>query len=260
MKPGERGLVVCKMSLFQNEDVPAWPKGDSRFTHKETYAQNYGWELDGRLLCATHWGTGVGVNAWRGADVVFLFDEHHLPRRTIIATAQGLQQLKSSEGALAKMNTINNKAHAVDTLSEGHLLRWMKQMALRGRGRCFDVDGLCGLQKLVVSGSLKRLLANKESIFPGAQVVTSGQKKTDDKQTHADALLRVLSMAYLPDPLGTRVIASLMKVEWRDVWKNLKNNSQLQQAIAGLGWTYVSQKGRGGSCFKRTKVGLSFAA
>jgi hypothetical protein len=67
-------------------------------------------------------------------------------------------------------------------------------------------------------------------------------------------------MAHLPDPLGTGVITSLMKVEWRGVWKNLTNNSQLQQAIAGLGWTYVSRKGRGGSYFKRTKVGLSFAA
>jgi hypothetical protein len=260
MKPGERGLVVCKLAPFKNEDVPAWPKGDRRFAHRETYTQDYGWELDGRLLCATHWGTGVGVNSWRDADVVFLFDEYHLPRRIIIATAQGLQQHKSTEGALAKMNTINTKAHAVDALSEGHLLRWTKQMALRGRGRCFDAQGNCGQQRLVVSGSLKRLLANKGRIFPGAQVVTSGQKKTDDKQTHADALLRVLSMAHLPDPLGTRVIASLMKVEWRDVWKNLTNNSQLQQAIAGLGWTYVSRKGCGGSYFKRTKVGLSFAA
>jgi hypothetical protein len=158
------------------------------------------------------------------------------------------------------MNTINTKAHAVDALSEGHLLRWTKQMALRGRGRCFDAHGHCGKQKLVMSGSLKRLLANKGCIFPGAQVVTSGQQKHDDRQTHADALLKILSMAALPNPLGTGVISQLMKVEWRGVWKNLKNNSQLQQAIAGLGWTYVSQKGRGGSCFKRTVVGLSVAA
>ena len=67
-------------------------------------------------------------------------------------------------------------------------------------------------------------------------------------------------MAALPNPLGTGVISSLMGAEWRDVWKNLMNNSQLQQAIAGLGWTYVSRKGCGGSYFKRTKVGLSFAA
>lgn len=260
MKFGERGLVVCKKTLFDNEDLPTWPKGDPRFTNKETYTQEYGWELDGRLLCATHWGTGVGVNAWRDADVVFLFDEHHLPRRTIIATAQGLQQLKSTEGALSKMNAINSKARSVDTLEEGHLLRWTKQMALRGRGRSFDAQGNCGQQKLVVSGDLKRLLANKERIFPGAQVVTVGQQKADDKQTHSDALLRVLSMAHLPTPLSTGVIAQLMQVPWRDVWKNLNNNGQLQQAIAGLGWTYVSQKGRGGSYFKRVEVDLSLAA
>src|ERR1039458_9607241 len=125
------------------------------------------------------------------------------------------------------MNTINSKAHSVDTLGEGHLLRLTKQMALRGRGRCFDAQGNCGQQKLVVSGNLKRLLANKERMFPGAQVVTIGQQKTDEKQTRADALLRILCMTYLSDPLPTGVIASLMNVEWRDVWKNLKNNSQL---------------------------------
>ena len=88
-----------------------------KFSHKETYTQDYGWGTGWTTFVrATHWGTGVGVNSWRDADVVFLFDEYHLPRRTIIATVQGLQQHKSSEGALAKMNTINTKARAVGRL------------------------------------------------------------------------------------------------------------------------------------------------
>ena len=88
MAPGEQGLVICKKLLFDNERVPDWPDGDERFKDHESYTKRYEWDLEGRKLCATHWGTGIGSNAWKDADVVFLFDEFFIPRRIAAATCR----------------------------------------------------------------------------------------------------------------------------------------------------------------------------
>jgi hypothetical protein len=90
MQPGQYGLVVCKKVLLDHESVPTWPDGDERFRDRKLFSEQYGWEIEGRHLCAIHWGTGIGDNAWKKADAVFLFDEFHIPRRSVVATAQGL--------------------------------------------------------------------------------------------------------------------------------------------------------------------------
>src|SRR5262249_15552301 len=87
MKRGQRGLVVCKKDLFENENVPLWPAGDPRYDDKALFTEKYGWDVEGRKLCVVHWGSGIGSNAWKNADVVFLFDEFRIPRRKVIATA-----------------------------------------------------------------------------------------------------------------------------------------------------------------------------
>ena len=102
------------------------------------------------MLCATHWGTGVGSNAWRDADVVFLFDEFFIPRRIAVATTQGLRGHKVHEGDLGHMRNLNSKADGVDLVADGHALRWTKQLALRGRARFYDANGVCSKQRLVV--------------------------------------------------------------------------------------------------------------
>jgi hypothetical protein len=69
MKPGQLGLVVCKKTLFDNENIPDWPEGDAR--HRElNYREQFCWDIGGRKLCAVHWGTGIGDNTWKLADVV----------------------------------------------------------------------------------------------------------------------------------------------------------------------------------------------
>jgi hypothetical protein len=88
MEPGQRGLVVCKSDLVENENIPDWPARDPRFKRTELYQQEYGWNVEGRKLCVTYWGGyGIGVSTWRDADVVFLFHEFHRPRRVTIAHA-----------------------------------------------------------------------------------------------------------------------------------------------------------------------------
>jgi hypothetical protein len=249
MEPGQRGLVVCKKVLFDFESVPSWPQGDPRFSDRPLFTERYAWEIEGRHLCAIHWGTGIGDNTWKDADVVFLFDEFHIPRRTVIATTQGLQDHKATQGDLASMRAQNAKAPAVELISEGRLLRWNKQMSLRGRARCFDEEGVCGEQKLVWTGDRDRLLLNYDRLFPGAQI-TLTKADTGRKQNRADALLSLLSDPSLPNVVKTSWVSQQLNRSWREVVSGV-NTASVMKALEVMGWRYVSQRGRGGSRFER---------
>jgi hypothetical protein len=260
-KPGQRALVVCKKRLFDDRNVPDWAERDRRFDRPETYQQEYGWKLEGRKLCATHWGGfGIGVSKWRDADVVFLFDEFHMPRRVTIARAQGLMSAKATEGPLASMKALNSKSAQVDGLHEGHLLRWTKQMALRGKGRNFDEHGVCGHQKVVCAGSAEqyeRLIANASQLFPGAKITKEGHGSTD--QTYAEKLLTLLSRAGLPESISTRWIAQQVGgAPWRDWGPSVMKRSDTQACLRSLGWSYVAAKGRGGAKLIRASEGASY--
>lgn len=254
MLPGQKGLVVCKKSLFDNQNVPTWSHGDKRFATPEIYARDYGWEIEGRLLSATHWGGyGIGSNVWKDADVVFLFDEHFQPRRVSIARAQGLKGAKVSEGPIATMRaTIKGKSSEVETIEQGHLLRFVKQMALRGRGRSFDENGYCGQQKVVFTGSYERLITNAHALFPGAPISINRSDTTSPK-TAVQLFFDVLSDPSLPNVLSTTDLSQRLGVEWRTVSSGILKRSKVKAAIEGLGWEYVSAKGRKGGCFRRTR-------
>ena len=217
-EPGQRALVVCKKSLFDNGNIPDWPEGDLRFDRPETYQLEYGWDIEGRKLCTTHWGgLGIGVNHWREADVVFLFGEFHQPRRVTVARAQGLMAAKATEGPLAAMKTLNSKSPHVDKLRDGHLLRWTKQMALRGKGRNFDEHGVCAHQKVVCAGNadqFERLVANAAELFPGADITTEARTHATTEGTYAEKFLAALSTPGLPDSVSTKWIGEQVGALW----------------------------------------------
>jgi hypothetical protein len=190
---------------------------------------------------------------WKEAEVVFLFDEFYLPRRAAIGGTQGLQLAPTSEGAIASMSALNSASEDVSGVWEGHLLRWNKQMALRGRGRVFDGKGVCGQQKLVVTGDYERLLFNKDRMFPGAKLTTSRDETNPANwKTRRRQLLEILSSPKLTNVVTTNEIADLMRVKaWRDVSREAMAGDT-REMLKALGWTYVSRKGRGGSWFERT--------
>ena len=257
MKPGEKGLVICKKVLFDAERVPNWLEGDPRFKDPESYTKRYEWDIDGRKLCAVHWGTGIGSNDWKDANVVFLFDEFHIPRRVVAATVQGLRGQRADEGDLASMSTLNSKARGVDIIAEGHRLRWTKQLALRGNGRSYDEHGMCGKQRLVVSNDLKTFMSNAGRLFPGASITTAGD--FIEGTTMTDVVIKVLSDAQLPNTVTTKQIGKLIRKPWRSVSSNVLT-PELKKAIATLGWHYVPGKGRAGSRFERTLTDQAQAA
>jgi hypothetical protein len=252
-EPGQRALVVCKKELFDNRNIPHWPEHDRRFKRPETYQQEYAWNIEGRKLCATHWGgLGIGVNHWREADVVFLFGEFHLPRRVTIARAQGLMSAKATEGPLAVMKTLNSKSPHVDELREGHLLRWIKQLALRGKGRNFDEHGVCGHQKVVCAGNAEqyeRLIANAALLFPGAAISSDGHGSTED--TYAEKLITLLSSPGLPESISTKWIGEQVAAPWWQWGRKALKRPRTQSCLQSLGWRYVGGQGPAGAKFVR---------
>jgi hypothetical protein len=247
MAPGEKGLVICKKALFAAERIPQWPEGDPRFKEPKSFTERYEWDVDGRKLCATHWGTGVGSNAWRDADAVFLFDEFFIPKRIAVATTQGLRGHKVHEGDLGGMKNLNAKAPAVDMIAEGHALRWTKQLALRGRARFYDEHGVCGKQRLIVGSDLKRFLANADRLFPGAKIRTVGDHGED--ATWTVRVLEALTKTQ-GQVLTSKDLAGIIKRPWREVSRNVLTQEFLSISKA-QGWRYVSKKGRGGARFER---------
>jgi hypothetical protein len=203
----------------------------------------------GRQVSLTYWGgPGVGSNVWRNAEVVLLFDEFFLPRKAVIAKTQGHLLLPTSRGPLSKMNAHNARNPEVSLVHEGHRMRWTKQLAMRGRARFFDEHGVCGHQKLVVTGGLESMLLNKETMFPGAKVSLVQPKSLSD-YTDRERLLYILDDPELPEQVHGKRIAELMGVEaWRDVSGDCINDAT-HKMIAVLGWRYVPRKT--GSVFQR---------
>src|SRR5262249_32186301 len=142
------------------------PNGNTTDTE---FTEGFAWSLDGRQVVVTWFGGyGIGANVWREADVVIICDDFHLPQRTIQATLQGLRGHKATEGFLA--DPMSTWSDELDNLRDGHILRWLKQMALRGKAREMDGGGICGPQKLVMTGDLIRLLAHRPMVFPRANI------------------------------------------------------------------------------------------
>jgi hypothetical protein len=255
MKPGEKGLVVCKQALFENQNVPTWPQGDPRFDKSDSYTQDYEWDVEGRKVCAIHWGTGIGSNAWQDADVVFLFDEFFIPRSVAVATTQGYREHRVDEGDFANMKTLTSQSPGVEAISEGHRLRWSKQLALRGRARTYDEHGMCGKQRLVVACELRSFMANVGTLFPGAHVRIVGAR---EKATWSERVIDLLNRCTAGKLLTSELAKELGK-PWGKVSFAVLT-PEFFRALGSLGWRYVSRKGRGGSYFERARAQVALAA
>ena len=252
MEPGQFGLVVCKKKLIDHYNIPDWPEGADGFKNPSTYMTGYGWDVEDRHLSITYWGgPGVGSNVWRDAQTVFLFGEYFLPRRTVIGGTQGLLLAPTTSGPIASMNAANAKSEEVATIDDGHLLRWTKQLAMRGRARLFDEHGVCGPQKLVLTGDYERLLFHKDALFPGATLsVVRDPSRSPSRYTHRQALLELLSDPGLPEQLSTKQVGVRLGVKWGDISGRVINE-ETRMMLKALGWTYVSRKGPSGSVFCR---------
>jgi hypothetical protein len=258
---GQNALIVCKRKLVVDaKAIPNWSEHMPQFvkttkerttpTPDEARQSPFPWNYEGRnLAVAWYGGYGIGANDWRDADVVLLFDEYYLPQRIVIATAQGLKGHTASEGILSPGERANTHPD-VEALKIGHVLRWLKQMALRGKAREFDADGICGEQRLVVTGDIVTLVAHFETLFPGA-TLRHKVAAMDHKAEHLSKLAYALMTPELEDTVAATKVGELMDVEWRSASSDLRKHPSWEGLLRGLRWEYVSRPGRLGSFFKR---------
>lgn len=119
----------------------------------------------GRQVNVIHWGSGIGSNKYKDADTVFLFSEFYIPRKVVIGNVLGM---KDSEATVDTLRSANGQNMRDDFLGfyEGHLLRWTKQLACRGRVREINRDGRCGQMRLFTTMKVDRLMRSQQRLFP----------------------------------------------------------------------------------------------
>ena len=105
---------------------------------------------------------------------------------------------------------------------EGHLLRFMKQMGMRGNARSFDQQGVCGKQVLVLTCAFERLLTQAHQLFPGATLSKCGRTQEHFRSLkQPQMLLEILTDPDVPDRISGADIAQRMGVEkWGSVSTN----------------------------------------
>ncbi|HEX4919650.1 MAG TPA: hypothetical protein VFV92_02800 [Candidatus Bathyarchaeia archaeon] len=257
--PGQKALVVCTKEVVEAENIDKWSKHMVPFLNRtapedpkdgETeFRDGFAWSLDGRQVVLTWFGGyGIGANVWRDADVAIVCDDFYLPQRTIRATLQGLRGHKATEGLLAEAP--ERWTEELECLMDGHVLRWMKQMALRGKAREMDKDGVCGEQRLVMTGDLMRVLAHRPKVFPGAMI----KVEHPNYDQLLDRLIALL-LSGEDDEISTKEIEDKLDRPWADVSGNLKKHKQYEKALEAIGWAYWRGQGRRRGCFRRIKTG-----
>jgi hypothetical protein len=236
---GHRRSLIVRVGIIPNEP-------QDRFSDTE-FAEGFAWAFNGRFIVVTWFGGyGIGANVWRDADVVIVCNDYYLPQRVVKATLQGLKGQKATEGLVAEVD--KRWSEELDYLRDGHILRWMKQMALRGKSREMDEHGVCGHQKLVMTGDLIRLLGHRPTVFPGAKVTAEGS----DHGQWLDTMVCLLLSPELPHEVSTKIIGEKLGVHWGNISGNLMRHKLFHEAIEGAGWRYHRGSGRRPGCFRRT--------
>ncbi|UYO54619.1 DEAD/DEAH box helicase family protein [Rhodopseudomonas palustris] len=233
-QPGEQVLVVVHKALLEHEYLP---NGYRDFTAPL--------DLNGREVCFSHWGTGIGSNRWKDAGVVFLFGEFHIPKRAMVATMLGLNRKPATAPALSPYQCPNPKVGGLKLLREGNLCRWMKQLAMRGNARNIDGDGRSGRQRLYVTGEFERLIEHKDRMFPGATLSSQGLR-ADHGQRGVKALVSFLYSTDVQE-IGIDELQALIGVSLRKNRGRYLSNAIVSKAMQETGFAFQGARGRGNS-------------
>jgi hypothetical protein len=250
------GLVVCKLKLIEGGHLPAWPIDDPRRSDDQ-YKTGFRVEHGSKRLCVLNWGTGIGQNHWKTARSVVLFDLHILPREAVMAKVQGLLDIHARHPSAPSANhrgLNNEKDLRVRAIEDGHIMRHVAQMGLRGNARHLDHSGVCGEQEIVYCGDWDRLRPYVDKLFPGCRVVDlTGWKP----ETREDKFLALMApgIASTPSggqhPIGPKEAAEKLGVAWKDFKREVWNAPAVQHALAKV-LQYQAGRGRGsGSVFVR---------
>jgi hypothetical protein len=161
---------------------------------------------------------------------------------------------------LWKTKSTNVTPDEVHLATEGHLLRFIKQLGMRGRARKFDSNGICGKQVLVLTCDFERLLVHADQLFPVATLSKWGRTRQQfNKLTQPRKLLEILTDPDAPESISGNDIAERMGAKtWSALSTNVMATANLKERVLpNLGWTYEAQRGRGGGTrFVKTGSGV----
>ncbi|WP_287232596.1 DEAD/DEAH box helicase family protein [Microcystis sp. Msp_OC_L_20101000_S702] len=234
--PGELVLVVTHKALLDSAFLP----GNASFDDGQAY------DLDGRKVCFINWGAGIGSNQWRNASAVFLFGAFHLPKRTMVAINLALQGKPSSSDLLERIQSPNSPEATLKQLENGHLARWIVQLAMRGSARNISADGECGKQRLFVTTDFRWFMEHHGRLFPGARITQdeSVRLRLQAERGGATGLAAVLFSS--PDStLTTARIKELTGIDFSKHGGRYLSDPFVKQAMAEGGWTFIKGGGRG---------------
>jgi hypothetical protein len=239
-EPGEKVLVVTHKALLAHEYLP-----DSISLEEDAY------DLEGRKVAFINWGYGIGSNRWKEAASVFLFGEFHIPKRGTVGTTLALIDQPAGTPRLDRMQSPNSQDEVFLSLQHGHLLRWEKQLAMRGNARNLTPDGACGKQKLFVTSEFKRFCQYRERLFPGATFIVDGSVGDMASEKGGCGAVAALLMTSEQNCITGLEIKELTGVSLNNS-KRILTNSLVRQAMDEGGWAYIAGRGRGNpSWFRR---------
>jgi hypothetical protein len=213
-----------------------------------------------RQVAQTWFGQGIGSNEWRDCNVVFIIGEFWMPRRVHVGQANALKEIPVT-GTLKEAVGGNSLRGDYGTLSVGHHLRQLKQMAMRGTGRKLDENGIAAPMHLFLCGHSSLVMAYQSIVFPNAKpmVFLNGKHDTSlvgskARRDVTESLMKMLVMSDqsfvssddIQETLGTRLAKHKPKLDQDPVF---------QAFLITHGWVPISGSGRGSkSGFEKQSV------
>jgi hypothetical protein len=148
------------------------------------------------------------------------------------------------------MRTMRSNPKGVVSISDGAVLRQIRQLALRGNVRNYDEHGVCGKMRLVIACDQKRFMSNVHTLFPGVRrsnirVVSA----VDDHSTMQTQVLDLLSSSQ-QDIVRSKEISRQLGKAWRSI-VHYVNTPAFKRCTETIGWKYRDHKGCKGSYFER---------
>lgn len=220
-QPGDRALVIVQLRhQKQQEGVGDWK---------------------GRQVMLAHWGAGIGSNDWRECTHVFAFSEFHTPCSVHIAEAFGLQNGPMCPQQLHKETAGASRKGNVALASDGHRLRWLKQMTCRGSVRQIDDEGVCGEMHLFTTMNKELLLTHYQTLFPGTAQPSFIKHPDAKPKSHGERLVDYL-MASNDEKLCATQIAAALGIEVKKVATAF--NSRRGACLRYRGWEFMPGNGK----------------
>lgn len=229
--PGDDVLVVVHKDVLTQELI-----GSS-----ENPLKPLSW--NGRQVNTQNWGAGVGLNKFKDKTHVFLFGDFYLPRATTIGWTHGWseQPLSNNDLKLAVgIRTIGDRYSPRGQYAkchDGHLLRWTKQLSMRGAARQVDKYGKCFPMKLFTTMNLALLVPNLQRLFPHVLPPRPANQTIDNLKVSLSgrkALVNLLCGSITRSSFGADEIESATNIQQKRLTSEFNAVSEI---VIPLGWS-----------------------